>query len=46
MPERYVTASAFDADQTLLYITAPASLMDPSLGAVYATPWPVAGVAP
>ena len=35
---------AFDADQTRLYITAPASLMDPSLGAVYATPYPVAGV--
>ena len=33
VPERYVTASAFNADQTRLFITAPASLMDPSLGA-------------
>jgi sugar lactone lactonase YvrE len=42
VPERYVTASAFDAGQTRLFITAPASLMDPSLGAVYATPYPIA----
>lgn len=46
VPERYVTASAFNSDQTRLFITAPASLMDPSLGAVYATPWPVAGTTP
>jgi sugar lactone lactonase YvrE len=44
VPERYVTASAFDSGQTRLFITAPASLMDPSRGAVYATPWPVVGV--
>jgi len=43
VPERYVTASALDAGQTRLFITAPASLMDPSLGAVYATPYPIAG---
>jgi len=42
VPERYVTASAFDGDETRLFITAPASLMDPSRGAVYATPYPVA----
>jgi sugar lactone lactonase YvrE len=41
VPERYVTASAFSADQTRLFITAPASLMDPSRGEVYATPYPV-----
>ena len=46
VPERYVTASAFDADQTRLFITAPASLMDPSHGAVYATPYPISGAAP
>ena len=46
VPERYVTASAFDADQTRLFITAPASLMDPSRGAVYATPYPVPGATP
>jgi gluconolactonase len=44
VPERYITASAFDADQARLFITAPASLMDPSRGAVYAMPWPVPGV--
>lgn len=42
VPERYVTASAFDTGQSRLFITAPASLMDPSLGAVYATPYPIA----
>lgn len=40
VPERYVTASAFDEGQTRLFITAPASLMDPSLGAIYATSYP------
>ncbi len=46
VPERYVTASAFDAEETRLFITAPASLMDPSRGAVYETPWPLAGAGP
>jgi gluconolactonase len=46
VPERYVTASAFNIDQTRLFITAPASLMDPSRGAVYATPYPISGAAP
>lgn len=40
VPERYVTASAFDAGKARLYITAPASLVDPSLGAVYAAAYP------
>jgi gluconolactonase len=44
VPERYVTASAFDADHARLFIAAPASLMDPSRGAVYATPYPIPGV--
>jgi sugar lactone lactonase YvrE len=44
VPERYVTASAFDAAETRLFITAPASLMDPSRGAVYVTAYPVAGM--
>ena len=41
VPERYVTASAFDATETHLFITAPASLMDPSRGAVYVTQYPL-----
>jgi sugar lactone lactonase YvrE len=41
VPERYVTASAFDAPEQHLFITAPASLMDPSQGAVYAIAWPL-----
>ncbi len=42
VPQDYVTSSALDADQTMLYITAPASLAAPDeAGAVYATPYPV-----
>ena len=41
VPERYVTAAAFSADGRRMFITAPASLMDPSLGAVYEIPYPI-----
>ena len=41
VPERYVTASAFNAEQTRLFITAPASLISPNSGAVYSTAYPI-----
>lgn len=42
VPQPYVTSSALNADQSVLYITAPASLASPDeAGAVYATPYPV-----
>lgn len=44
VPERYVTSSAFNADQTRLYITAPASLISPDSGAVYAVDYPIPGM--
>lgn len=44
VPERYVTAAAFNADQSRIYITAPASLMSPRSGAVHASDYPVAGM--
>jgi sugar lactone lactonase YvrE len=43
VPQDYVTSSALNADQTMLYITAPASFAVPDeAGAVYAMPYPVA----
>ncbi len=45
VPERYVTASAFNADQSQLFITAPASLISPNSGAVYSTAYPIAAEA-
>ena len=42
VPLDYVTSSALSADESILYITAPASLGDPgAAGAVYAMPYPV-----
>ena len=42
VPQPYVTSSTLNADQSVLYITAPASLASPDeAGAVYATPYPV-----
>ena len=41
VPERYVTAAAFSADGRRLFITAPASLVSPNSGAVYAIDYPV-----
>jgi len=41
VPERYVTASAFNADQSQLFITAPASLISPNSGAVYSIAYPI-----
>lgn len=40
--QRYVTSSALNEEQTVLFITAPASLASPDeAGAVYATPYPI-----
>ncbi len=41
VPENYITAVAFNADQSRLFITAPASLFSPTSGAVYETVNPV-----
>jgi len=41
VPEHYVTSSALSEDRRTLFITAPASLADPSIGAVYATAYPI-----
>ena len=41
VPERYVTASAFNAEHSRLFITAPASLISPNSGAVYSTAYPI-----
>ena len=42
VPQAYVTSSALNEDQSVLYITAPASLAAPDEeGAVYATPYPI-----
>ena len=42
VPQPYVTSSALNEDQTVLFITAPASLASPDeAGAVYATPYPI-----
>jgi sugar lactone lactonase YvrE len=43
VPLDHVTSSALNADESVLYITAPASLSAPgAAGAVYAIPYPVA----
>jgi hypothetical protein len=42
VPLDYVTSSTLNADESVLYITAPASLASPDeAGAVYALPYPV-----
>jgi gluconolactonase len=41
VPERYVTAAAFSADGHRMFITAPASLMNPNSGAVYEVAYPI-----
>lgn len=42
VPLAYVTSSTLNADESVLYITAPASLASPDeAGAVYAMPYPV-----
>ena len=46
VPERYVTASAFNAEQSRLFITAPASLISPNSGAVYSTAYPLPSARP
>ncbi len=42
VPQAYVTSSTLNEDQSVLFITAPASLASPDEdGAVYATPYPI-----
>ena len=41
VPEHYVTAAAFSADGKRMFITAPASLMNPNSGAVYEVAYPI-----